>query len=113
MSGANLESTIQFISVFSEGVYYLAPVLFLHVGVIALIGCFIGRIEKWEFLDSIYFAFVTATTVGYGDMRPHSRISKLAAIVIALIGLVLTGIIVAIALYALETAVQSIAANEN
>ena len=76
--------------------------LALLLGVIVILGVVIGRLEKWSALDSMYFAFITATTVGYGDMRPSRGGSKIAAIFVALTGLILTGIIVAIALYALE-----------
>ena len=46
---------------------------------------------------SIYWTIVTITTVGYGDIRPIKKRSKILSIVIAFIGLVLTGIIIAVA----------------
>ena len=45
----------------------------------------------------MYYGFITATTVGYGDIRPSQTSSKLLAIAIALTGMVLTGIVVALA----------------
>jgi hypothetical protein len=45
------------------------------------------------FFDSIYFSFITATTLGYGDISP-SGISKLFATLEAIIGLIMFGIIV-------------------
>ena len=45
----------------------------------------------------MYWSFVTATTLGYGDFRPSKKISKALAIVITLTGLVCSGIVVAIA----------------
>uniref|UniRef100_A0A7S4EK31 EF-hand domain-containing protein n=1 Tax=Pseudo-nitzschia australis TaxID=44445 RepID=A0A7S4EK31_9STRA len=43
-------------------------------------GSFIGRIEGWNWIDSIYFSFVTATTIGFGDYSPQTRAGRLLAI---------------------------------
>jgi voltage-gated potassium channel len=51
-------------------------------------------------MDAMYYAFITATTVGYGDFHPRKRPSKFLAIVIALVGIIFTGIVVAVALHA-------------
>lgn len=40
---------------------------------------------------------MTATTVGYGDLRPEHRLSKIISIFIALTGIIFTGIILAAA----------------
>jgi len=55
-------------------------------------------------MDALYFSFVTATTVGYGDFRPITNKSKFFSIAIAFTGLVLTGLIVGIGVNALQYA---------
>ena len=50
--------------------------------------------------DGFYWSFVTATTVGYGDLRPVNRTSRILAILIAIMGLTFTGIIIAVAVHA-------------
>lgn len=52
--------------------------------------------------DSLYFGFITALTVGYGDLRPTSGRNKFFAVIIALFGLITSGILVAIAVEAVS-----------
>ena len=40
----------------------------------------IGYFEEWTFIESVYFAIVTSTTVGYGDLTPKSKWTRLGAI---------------------------------
>ena len=51
-------------------------------------------------MDGFYWAFVTATTVGYGDLRPTNRKPRIIAILIAVLGLLSTGIIIALGVLA-------------
>lgn len=48
--------------------------------VIVSSGSFIGRLEGWSWIDSIYFSFVTATTIGFGDYSPQTRAGRVLAI---------------------------------
>jgi voltage-gated potassium channel len=64
------------------------------------LGQAVGRQEGWSRFDSFYWSFITATTVGYGDVRPVKRKSKVVAIIIAFLGLTLSGIVIAIAVQA-------------
>ena len=84
----------------------LWPLFLFLLFLIVLLGGWIGRLEKWPLPDSLYYAFITATTVGYGDFHPDHRLSKLFAVLIALIGLIATGILVAIAIGATEITIE-------
>jgi voltage-gated potassium channel len=99
-----MDFTLTFLKIFFISLSYVSPILVLLIGLIAVTGLWIGRIERWSLSDSIYFAFITATTVGYGDFHPTKRRSKYIAIMIILIGILLTGIIVAIGINAVESA---------
>jgi len=95
-----MEFTFDFIRMFGIGLYYTAPLLALMLLIIVILGHFLGRLEGWSRLDALYHALITATTVGYGDFHPRKRPSKILAIVIAFVGIVFTGIVVAVALHA-------------
>lgn len=44
-------------------------------------------VEGWSWLDATYFAVVTISTVGYGDLSPQTASGKLFTIVYVLCGL--------------------------
>ena len=95
-----MEFTLEFIRVFLSDLVYAAPLLISLLLLIGIIGYIIGRIEGWSLSDSLYHAFINATTVGYGDFRPAHGRAKFLAIMLAFVGLVFTGMVVAIALHA-------------
>jgi len=43
------------------------------------------------FFDSIYFSFITITTLGYGDMLPNSKMTKFYVILESISGVILLG----------------------
>lgn len=99
-----MDFTFTFIRLFILGLTLAAPLILSFALIIIIIGQIVGRRESWDRLDSLYWSFITATTVGYGDIRPTQRITKLLSIVIAFVGLIFTGIVVALAINAATAA---------
>ena len=75
------------------------PLLLSLAVAVTVLGQIVGKKEGWSPFDSFYWSFITATTVGYGDLRPTKRSSRIITIVIALVGFLLTGILVAAAVH--------------
>lgn len=99
--------TITFLKQFCIGIWLTLPLLVSLALAITLLGRAVGRQEGWSLFDSFYWSFVTATTVGYGDIRPVKRKSKVIAIIIAFLGLTLSGIVIAVAVQAATLALST------
>lgn len=89
------------------GLWLGSPLLLSLAAAITLLGQIVGKKEGWSRFDSFYWSFITATTVGYGDLRPTTKMSKSAAILIAILGLLLTGIVIAFGVRAATLALQA------
>lgn len=100
--------TIVFLKDFAIGLWLMFPLVFSLLAAIIALGYTVGRRHGWSFLDTVYWSFMTATTVGYGDLRPTDRRSKIVAIVIAFLGLILTGIVIAVAVQATTRALTEL-----
>jgi hypothetical protein len=99
--------TLTFLKQFGLGVWLTLPLLVsLGLGII-LLGQVVGKKEGWPRFDGLYWSFITATTVGYGDIRPTKRGSRIIAILIAFLGLLLSGIIIAVAVQAATMALRT------
>lgn len=77
-------------------------VLFILLGNIIGGGLLISLFDQKSIIDGQYLAFITSLTVGYGDLSPVSWPARIVSIGIGLNGLLLTGIVAAMAIKALE-----------
>jgi voltage-gated potassium channel len=99
--------TTAFLKEFVFDLWVTSP-LWLTLGTtVTVLGQLAGKKEGWSRFDSFYWSFITATTVGYGDVRPTKRVPRIFAIVIALVGLMLTGILVAVAVHSATVALAA------
>ncbi|MCX6797600.1 MAG: potassium channel family protein [Candidatus Falkowbacteria bacterium] len=78
--------------------------LLFFVIIVLLIGTFsYHRLEGWNFLDSFYFSSITLTTVGYGDLAPHTDAGKIFTVIYIFLGIgVILGFLAAVASKARE-----------
>ena len=74
------------------------------IGFQLLLGAVIGFLERWSVSETIYFTFVTALTIGYGDLAPKRVTSRMIALAIGFSGILLTGLVAAIGVRSLQEA---------
>lgn len=66
----------------------------------------ISYFERIPFADALYFTFITGLTIGYGDISPATFGGRVFAILTGLLGILITGLIVALAVYALRKTME-------
>ena len=71
------------------------PLFMMFCVLVIILGQIVGRMEGWTRFDALYWSFITAFTVGYGDIRPTLKPAKVLSIIIALLGILFTGLLVA------------------
>ena len=82
------------------------PILSALVAIQLALGLLVGYREGWTINDATYFTFVTGLTIGYGDLVPAHFGTRLIAIMIGLIGILLTGLVAAVGVRALLKATE-------
>jgi hypothetical protein len=88
------------------GLRVVWPILSVLLVLIVALGVVVGLLEGWSIHESIYFAFVSGLTIGYGDLAPKSLLTRALAIVIGVCGVLVTALVAAIAVKALTAAAE-------
>lgn len=61
-----------------------AAVILVTIGTV-----FYHQVEKFSWINSLYFTVITLATVGYGDYAPKTTVGKLFTIVYVVVGIAL------------------------
>lgn len=54
----------------SAPVWLALPIIFVFLAIMSIMYC---ALEGWDFGTSLYFIFITFTTIGFGDIVPSSQ----------------------------------------
>ena len=95
-----------FLSGLFRGLRVVWPILSALLGLMIALGLVIGLREGWSIQESIYFAFVSGLTIGYGDLVPKHLLTRALAIGIGVCGVLVTALLAAIAVKALPGATE-------
>jgi hypothetical protein len=94
----------KFVAGLIAGLRVVWPILSALLVLICALGLLTGLIEGWSVQESIYFAFVSGLTIGYGDLAPKLLLTRTLAILIGVCGVLLTALVAAVAVKALTAA---------
>jgi hypothetical protein len=98
----------RFVSIFFQSLGAMSPIFVALILVIIGLGVLQSRLMGVPIGDGIYFSWVTAFTVGYGDVVPTGWLSRLCAMATALTGMIFTGVWVAVAVNGLKMTIQEL-----
>jgi len=96
----------RFFVALGHAVHLTWPVLSTILAIQVALGLLIGFVEGWSVGDAVYFTFITGLTIGYGDIVPRQAVARALTIGIGLCGLLLTGLLAGIAVYAMRIALN-------
>ena len=85
---------------------YIRGVLFGLTVLVVSGGIALAYVEEMPLGDAIYFAFVTGLTIGYGDIAPVTLWGRVISICIGFVGVLFTGLYIALATRALADTKQ-------
>jgi hypothetical protein len=101
-----------FAGYFFQYAYYLRGVLVSLLVLIFLCAVAISHFEGLPLGESLYFAFITGMSIGYGDISPVTAWGRVVSVAIGIIGMLTTGMTIAIATRALATTVKDLQAKD-
>ena len=97
----------KFATGFFAGLGVVWPILSALIALMMGLGVVAGLREGWSIQESIYFAFVSGLTIGYGDLAPKTLIARALAILIGVCGVLFTALMAAVAVKALAAATDN------
>lgn len=68
-------------------------VMFITLILIVSSATFMSIFEDLNFKDALWWSFVTATTVGYGDISPKTDLGRIVAVILMLSGITFFGVL--------------------
>ena len=87
---------------FFRAVWHVRAIILALIALVVSGAAMLAYLEKIAFAEALYFAFVTGMTIGYGDIVMHTPVGRLVALLIGFIGILFTGLIVAVLVHAVR-----------
>ncbi|MBW2481180.1 MAG: two pore domain potassium channel family protein [Deltaproteobacteria bacterium] len=87
---------------FFRVIWHVKVVILMLVALMVAGAGAVTLVEKMPFGNSLYFAFVTGLTIGYGDIVVKTSFGRLVALLIGFVGILFTGLMVAVLVLAVR-----------
>jgi len=87
---------------FFSAIWHVKAVILMLVTLMVAGAAVLTLVEKMAFGDTLYFAFVTGLTIGYGDIVVKTPFARVVAILLGFIGILFTGLMVAVLVLAVR-----------
>ena len=97
---------IIFARYFVQHLHFVRGVLLTLLLLLLAFALIISLIDEISIAEALYFVFITALTVGYGDITPGSGVTRLVSVLAGFVGVIYVGLTVAVSTHALEEAVD-------
>ena len=97
---------ISFVRHFFRAIRHVKAVILMLVALMVAGAAAVTLVEKMPFSDTLYFAFVTGLTIGYGDIVVKTPFGRLMAVLIGFVGILFTGLMVAVSVYAVRESIE-------
>jgi len=97
---------VSFTNHFLRAIWHVRAVILALIALVVAGAAAVTLVEKMPFADTLYFAFVTGLTIGYGDIVMHTPVGRLIALLIGLVGILFTGLIVAVLVHAVRESIK-------
>ena len=97
---------VTFTNHFLRAIWHVRAVILALIALVVVGAAAVTLVEKMPFADTLYFAFVTGLTIGYGDIVMHTPVGRLIALLIGFIGILFTGLIVAVLVHAVRESIE-------
>jgi uncharacterized membrane protein len=91
---------------FFRAIWHVRSVVLGLIALVVVGAAAVTLVEKMPFADALYFAFVTGLTIGYGDIVMHTPVGRLIALLIGLVGILFTGLMVAVLVHAVRESIE-------
>ena len=87
---------------FFHAIWHVRTIILILIALIVAGAAAVTLVEKMPFADTLYFAFVTGLTIGYGDIVMQTPVGRSVALLIGFIGILFTGLLVAVMVHAVR-----------
>lgn len=71
----------------------LVYIIYISIAILIISAAMYSVSEHVSYDQSLWWAIATATTIGYGDISPHTPLGKFAAILLMIIGICFIGVL--------------------